>query len=96
MIRSILCASAAAALAFGAGAASAADTSLDSHQVRHVLLISVDGMHALDLSNYIATHPDSTLAELSRHGVTYTNNSTSSSFGFLSRVSPRWSRAARR
>jgi hypothetical protein len=47
------------------------------HQVRHVLLISVDGLHALDLSNYVATHQDSTLAALSRHGVTYTNNSTS-------------------
>jgi hypothetical protein len=49
-----------------------------SHQVKHVLLISVDGLHALDLSNYVATHPDSTLADLSRHGVTYTNTSTSS------------------
>ena len=47
------------------------------HQVRHVLLISVDGLHALDLSNFVATHHDSTLAALSRHGVTYTNNSTS-------------------
>jgi Type I phosphodiesterase / nucleotide pyrophosphatase len=78
MIRSILSATAAAALAFGAGAAAADDTSLDSHEVRHVLLISVDGLHALDLSNFIATHADSTLAQLSRHGVTYTNNSTSS------------------
>ena len=43
-----------------------------------MLLISVDGLHALDLSNFVATHPDSTLAELSRHGVTYSNNSTSS------------------
>jgi hypothetical protein len=48
------------------------------HRVKHVLLISVDGLHALDLSNYVATHPDSSLAELSRHGVTYTNNATSS------------------
>jgi hypothetical protein len=48
------------------------------HQVKHVLLISVDGLHALDLSNFVATHPDSTLADLSRHGVTYTNNVTSS------------------
>lgn len=47
------------------------------HEVKHVLLISVDGLHALDLSNYVATHNDSTLAGLSRHGVTYTNNSTS-------------------
>jgi hypothetical protein len=32
-----------------------------AHQVRHVLLISVDGLHALDLSNYVATHPGSTV-----------------------------------
>jgi Type I phosphodiesterase / nucleotide pyrophosphatase len=64
------------------GVAAYADTDegpLDSgHHVKHVLLISVDGLHALDLSNYVATHPDSTLADLSHHGVTYTNNSTSS------------------
>src|SRR5881275_2861975 len=47
-------------------------------EVRRVLLISVDGLHALDLSNYVATHADSTLAALSRHGVTYTNNFSSS------------------
>ena len=46
--------------------------------IKHVLLISVDGLHALDLSNYVSSHPDSSLAELSRHGVIYTNNSTSS------------------
>jgi len=55
------------------------DGPLGSHrQIKHVLLISVDGLHALDLSNYVASHADSTLAELSRHGVTYTNNTTSS------------------
>jgi hypothetical protein len=48
------------------------------HPVKHVLLISVDGLHALDLSNYVASHPDSNLADLSRHGATYTNNVTSS------------------
>ena len=46
-------------------------------EIRHVLLISVDGLHALDLSNYVASHPNSTLAALSQHGVTFTNNSTS-------------------
>jgi Type I phosphodiesterase / nucleotide pyrophosphatase len=45
--------------------------------VQHVLLISVDGLHALDLTNYVATHGDSTLAALSAQGVTYTNNYTS-------------------
>src|SRR5579872_1679310 len=67
------------ALLAGAAAAQADDDSfMHGHRVRHVLLISVDGLHALDLSNYVATHKDSTLAALSRHGVTYTNNSTSS------------------
>jgi hypothetical protein len=45
--------------------------------IRHVLLISVDGLHALDLTNYVNAHPESTLAALSSNGVTYTNNSTS-------------------
>ncbi len=44
--------------------------------VQHVLLISVDGLHALDLANFVATHQDSTLALLSRHGITYTNAAT--------------------
>lgn len=48
------------------------------HAVRHVLLISVDGLHALDLSNYVISHPNSTLAALAGHGLTYTNNQTSS------------------
>ena len=49
----------------------------DDARVRHVLLISVDGLHALDLSNYVAAHPGSTLALLSRHGITYSNAATS-------------------
>jgi hypothetical protein len=44
---------------------------------KHVLLISVDGLHALDLTNYVTAHPSSTLAQLSGHGKTYTNASTS-------------------
>ena len=47
------------------------------NEIRHVLLISVDGLHALDLSNYVSSHPTSTLATLSSHGITYTNASTS-------------------
>ena len=49
----------------------------DDRKVRHILLISVDGMHALDLTNYVAAHPNSTLAQLSRHGKTYTNTTSS-------------------
>ena len=44
--------------------------------IKHVLLISVDGLHALDVSNYVAAHPSSALAELSRHGVTFSNART--------------------
>jgi hypothetical protein len=54
--------------------AAAADGS--DKKVRHVLLISVDGLHALDVARYIETHPDSALAELARHGITYSNART--------------------
>jgi Type I phosphodiesterase / nucleotide pyrophosphatase len=47
------------------------------HRIKHVLLVSVDGLHAIDLTNYISAHSDSTLAELARHGVRYDNASTS-------------------
>lgn len=47
------------------------------HRVRHVLLISVDGMHAIDVENYIRKNPGSALAALTQHGVHYTNASTS-------------------
>jgi hypothetical protein len=68
-----------AALLAGGFAAHADNDSLArDFRVRHVLLISVDGLHAVDLANYVASHKDSTLAALSQHGVTYTNNSTSS------------------
>lgn len=44
--------------------------------IRHVLLISVDGLHALDLRNYIEIHPDSHLAALAARGVEYTHANT--------------------
>jgi Type I phosphodiesterase / nucleotide pyrophosphatase len=43
---------------------------------RHVLLISVDGLHALDVASFVDSHPASALAELSRHGITYSNART--------------------
>jgi len=48
------------------------------NQIKRVLLISVDGMHALDVANYVRFHPNSALAELSGHGITYTNARTPS------------------
>jgi len=79
MNRRLLGAACGVCMALGLQAHAESDEGLlDSRQVKHVLLISVDGLHALDLSNYVTTHPDSSLAELSRHGVTYTNNATAS------------------
>jgi hypothetical protein len=48
-----------------------------THAGKHVLLISVDGMHQSDLDWYIANHPSSTLAKLTRTGSEYTNAATS-------------------
>jgi hypothetical protein len=62
-------------LAVGLGAAALADTPRGPH-VSRVLLISIDGMHALDLADYVQAKPRSTLAELSQHGVTYTQART--------------------
>jgi type I phosphodiesterase/nucleotide pyrophosphatase len=45
----------------------------DGHKIKHVLLISVDGLHALDVARFVESHPNSALAELSGHGVTYSN-----------------------
>ncbi|PYX04476.1 MAG: alkaline phosphatase family protein, partial [Acidobacteria bacterium] len=40
------------------------------------MLISVDGLHALDVARFVDSHPTSALAELSHHGTTYTNART--------------------
>jgi hypothetical protein len=50
-------------------------TSAD-HPAARVLLLSVDGLHAIDLANWAAIHPHSILGELSARGVTYTNAHT--------------------
>jgi Type I phosphodiesterase / nucleotide pyrophosphatase len=44
---------------------------------RHVLLVSVDGLHASDLSMWVKTHAQSHLAQLSRQGTTFSEASTS-------------------
>ncbi|RKE37516.1 type I phosphodiesterase/nucleotide pyrophosphatase [Paraburkholderia sp. BL23I1N1] len=69
----------ASVLAFASMAARAQDHDGDHHnqQYKHVLLISVDGMHEADLVNYVKTHPGSTFAKLVKHGVEYSDASTS-------------------
>jgi hypothetical protein len=44
-----------------------------SRGIEHVLLLSVDGMHAVDLLRFVAQYPQSALARLSQSGVTYAN-----------------------
>jgi predicted AlkP superfamily pyrophosphatase or phosphodiesterase len=41
-------------------------------RIKHVLLISLDGLHALDLANFVKSNPQSNLAQLSSRGITYT------------------------
>src|SRR5262245_58421556 len=49
---------------------------LHDARIRYVLLISIDGLHALDVSRFTESHPNSALAELTKHGVTYSNANT--------------------
>src|SRR5258707_3066806 len=54
----------------------AADELGEGRKIKHVLLISVDGLHALDVANYVESHANSALADLAGHGVTYSNART--------------------
>ena len=39
--------------------------------IQHVLLVSVDGLHGVDLENFVESNPHSALASLTRSGTTY-------------------------
>jgi Type I phosphodiesterase / nucleotide pyrophosphatase len=60
---------AAAAVSHSAGAGSGKQPS----PIKHVLLLTVDGMHQQDLEWYVNQYPDSVLADLVRDGVGYSN-----------------------
>jgi len=66
----------AAALSLAVSLSTATAQAHDSDQYERVLLISVDGLHALDVARYVDSHPNSTLAQLARHGITYSNART--------------------
>jgi hypothetical protein len=54
-----------------------AATAQDGHPSgRHVLLLSVDGLHQTDLARYVASHPGSALAGLVSRGTEYTQART--------------------
>jgi hypothetical protein len=63
-------------IALGLLAGIAINATAQAADIDHVLLISVDGLHALDVARYVEDHPNSALAELSKHGVTYSNART--------------------
>ncbi len=56
--------------------ASLSDHPNSEQEVKHVLVLSFDGLHAIDLANYIRSNPASSFAELARHGVRYSNASS--------------------
>ncbi|HEX2320602.1 MAG TPA: alkaline phosphatase family protein [Streptosporangiaceae bacterium] len=66
------------ALASAPALASSAHGHGDHHgtQIKHVLLISVDGLHQQDLTWYVRTHPGSVLAALTHQGLEYSRAMT--------------------
>lgn len=77
MQRKLIAIAVAAGLAAAPLVSSADDHDNDHRHFRHVLLLSVDGMHAVDLQNCIANGSCPNLAALSGHAVTYTRTTTS-------------------
>ena len=67
---------AAMALALIPCSAQTARADADSARARHVIVISVDGLHESDLEAYIASHATSTLAKFVNEGVSYSNAHT--------------------
>lgn len=53
------------------------DSEYQHNSIKRVLLISVDGLHASDLANFVKNNPTSNLSSLSKRGITYTDASTS-------------------
>jgi hypothetical protein len=64
------------ALASASASAATSSAGGHGHGIRHVLLISVDGLHQQDLAWYVRHHPGSVLARLDRLGVEYSNAET--------------------
>src|SRR5580704_2462499 len=59
-----------------AASPSRAEEHRDFDKIQHVLLISIDGFHAVDLANCTAAGTCPNLDRLADHGSTYTNAST--------------------
>jgi hypothetical protein len=74
-LRSLLMSTAVAAAAMLAVPAHAADypSPAVGSKYKHVLLVSVDGLHSVDLTNWIEAHPTGNIAKLFSHGIIYPN-----------------------
>jgi hypothetical protein len=72
-----VCGLATAGIAVSAQGASPAPSGTGATGEHHVLLLSIDGLHALDLERFIAANPGSALAGLAQRGTTYTQASAS-------------------
>ena len=57
--------------ALAALAATCAASAAPVANTQHVLLLSIDGLHEVDLARFVAEHPESALAGLAHHGVQY-------------------------
>ncbi len=68
LTRALLCST----IILGLSAPWAAASDLAPGQIKHVLLLSVDGLHDSDLTAYAAAHADSAMASLVAHGMHYT------------------------
>ncbi|MEU3339446.1 alkaline phosphatase family protein [Streptomyces sp. NPDC006668] len=74
--RTVTAAAAALAAVGALTVTAAAPAAAHPATARHVLLLSVDGLHQSDLAWYVAQHPDSALARLAAGGVEYTHART--------------------
>jgi hypothetical protein len=68
----------ASGLTWANGASASASTQAEGHHagIKHVLLISVDGLHQQDLAWYVKSYPNSALAGLYKHGLEYSSAMT--------------------
>jgi hypothetical protein len=62
-----------------------ASDGLSEGKIKHVLLISIDGLHALDVANYVSTHPGSA-GRIDRPGSDVYQCEDSRKLGFVSRA----------
>src|ERR1700730_18587594 len=53
-----------------------AEDGLTEGKIKHVLLVSIYGLHELRVANHVRSHPGSALDELSERGVTFSNART--------------------